>query len=125
MSAHQRPHYVIKPSEVAEWLDREPSSWWIVHGDARLTGKVDFPCPSSELSQALRRYQKDLFIYSPEPASSESKPSGQLIKWQGLNDLSDRDNPENSRTFVLSWTDREGDWMLAEYPSSSLREVKP
>jgi hypothetical protein len=125
MSPHLRQHYVIKPSEVAEWLDQEPSTWWIVHGDSRLTRIVDFPCPSSELSEALRRYHKNLFIYAPKPAAAGSQPSGQAIKWQGLNELSDRDNPEKSRTFFLSWSDREDDWMLAEYPSSRLRELKP
>jgi hypothetical protein len=125
MTTKKRPHYVIKPSEIAEWLDREPGTWWIVHGDSRLTGIVDFPCPSGELSEALRRYQNDLLIYAPKPISTGSKPSGQAIKSQGLNDLSDRDNPEKSRTFFFSWSDREDDWMLAEYPTSRLREVQP
>jgi hypothetical protein len=58
MSVLEQPYYVIKPTELAEWLDQEPETWWIVDGDPRLTGQVDFPCPSEELSEALRRYKK-------------------------------------------------------------------
>ncbi len=123
MNAHQRPHYIIKPAEIADWLDREPGTWWIVHGDPRLGGKVDFPCPSGELSSALRGYSKDIFLYTLPAGPMQSRPHGQTINSQGLNDLSDTDNPEHRRTFLLAWSDRDGDWMLAEYPSSRLPEV--
>ncbi len=84
MNAHQRPHYIIKPAEIADWLDREPGTWWIVHGDPRLGGKVDFPCPSCELSGALRGYSKDIFIYTLPAGPIKSRPHGQTINSQGL-----------------------------------------
>ncbi|MFI5459037.1 MAG: hypothetical protein ACHRXM_26710 [Isosphaerales bacterium] len=124
MNARERPHYVIKPSEIAKWLDREPETWWMVDGDPLLTGKLDFPCPSGELSEALRRYQRDLVIYPVMPTSTGSQPAGQAIKWQSLNDLADRDNPQKRRTFLLSWSDREDEWLLSEYPSSKLPELE-
>jgi hypothetical protein len=123
MSVLERPHYVIKPTELAEWLDQEPETWWMVDGDPRLTGEVDFPCPSEELSEALRRYKKDLFFYPVEPISAGSEPAGQTIERQSLDELADRDNPEKRRTFLLSWSDREDEWLLVEYPSWKISEL--
>ena len=77
MSVLERPHYVIQPTDLAEWLDQEPETWWMVYFDPRLTGKVDFPCPSEELSDALRAYHKDIFVYPVDPTSMEPRPSGQ------------------------------------------------
>ena len=48
------PYYTIKSEELANWLDDQPESWWIVDGDPVLTSHVDFPCPSEELSAELR-----------------------------------------------------------------------
>jgi len=124
MNARERPYYVIKPSEIAKWLDREPHTWWIVDGDRRLTGEVDFPCPSGELSEALRHYQTDLVIYPVMPTSTGSQPVGQIIKWQSLDEIADRDNPKKRRTFLLSWSDSEDEWLLSEYPSSKLPELE-
>ncbi len=123
MSVLERPHYVIKPTELADWLDQEPETWWIVDGDPRLTGRVDFPCPSEELSEALRRYKKDLFFYPVEPISSGLLPAGQTIERQRLDELADRDNPHKRRTFLLSWSDREEEWLLVEYPSWKIPEL--
>jgi hypothetical protein len=53
MSIRDRPHYVIKPAELAKWLDRHTDNWWIVDGDPLLGGVVDFPCPSDELTEVL------------------------------------------------------------------------
>ena len=91
MSVLERPHYVIKPTDLARWLDQEPETWWIVNFDPRLTGTVDFPCPSDELSDALRSYHRDLFVYPIGPASPKPNPSGQPIEWERLGDLFDRD----------------------------------
>jgi hypothetical protein len=124
MSVLERPHYVIKPTELADWLDQEPETWWMVDFDPRLTGEVDFPCPSEELSDALRAYHKDLFVYPVDPASMEPKPSGQAIGWERLDDLLDRDGPEGRRTFLLSWSDRDDEWVLSEYPASLLPELQ-
>jgi hypothetical protein len=107
MSVLERPHYVIKPTELAEWLDQEPETWWMVE----------------ELSEALRRYKKDLFFYPVEPSSSGPLPAGQTIERQRLNELADRDNPHKRRTFLLTWSDREDEWLLVEYPSWKISEL--
>ena len=124
MSVHERPHFVVKPAELAKWLDQEPETWWMVDGDPRLTGQVDFPCPSEELSDALRHYKKDLFLYPVEPISTGPKPAGQVIGRERLDELADRNNPQKRRTFLLTWSDRQDEWLLVEYPSSKLPELQ-
>jgi hypothetical protein len=121
MSVLQRPHYVLKPSELADWLDREPDTWWIIDGDRRLTGeRIDLPCPGEELAELLRRYKKDLFFYPIEPVLAGSQPAGETIDGQRFGELADRDNPQQRRTFLLSWSDRDEEWLLEEYPSWKL-----
>ncbi len=122
MSTHVRLHYIIKPSDFAKWLDREPDTWWMVDGDPRLTGKLDFPCPSGELSEELRRCQRDLVIYPIKPISAPAQSAGLAIKWQHLDEVLERDNPQKRRTVLLSWSDREEEWLLVEYPSWKLDE---
>ncbi|MHB1558549.1 MAG: hypothetical protein ACYC61_13915 [Isosphaeraceae bacterium] len=96
----------------------------MVDGDPRLTGEVDFPCPSEELSEALRRYRKDLFVFPIGPDSPEPEPSGQPIEWRRLDDLLVREGLDASRTFLLSWSDRADGWLLSEYPASKLPELE-
>jgi hypothetical protein len=125
MSVLERPHYVIKPAELAKWLDREPDTWWLVDGDPLLTGVVDFPCPSGELTEVLRRSKRELFLYPADPTSPGPQPTGQPVKWQHLDDLVDRENPEKARTFWLSWSDQsdeKDEWVLTEYPSWKLED---
>ena len=122
MSVLERPHYVIKPAELADWLDREPDTWWIVDGDRRLTGRDRLPCPGPELAELLRRYKKDLFFYPFEPSSAGPEPNGQAIQGQRFGELVDRGNPRKTREFLLSWSDRDEEWLLVEYPSSELDE---
>lgn len=124
MSVLERPHYVIKPTELADWLDQEPETWWLVDGDPRLTGEVDFPCPSEELSEALRRYKRDLFFFPVEPSSMPSPPAGQTIEGARFGELVDRDNPAKRRTWLLSWSDRDDEWLLVEYPASKIPELQ-
>ena len=89
-------------------------------------GKLDFPCPSDELSEALRGYQKDLFIYPVKSAATGSQPVGQSIEGQSLDDLFEQENPQRRRTALLSWSDRPADeWLLVEYPSSKISELNP
>jgi hypothetical protein len=120
MSVLERPYYVLKPTELADWLDREPETWWIVDGDLRLTGeRIDFPCPGEELSELLRRYKKDLFVYPVGPALEELKPAGEEIGQERLGELWYREVPDR-RAFLLSWSDRPDRWLLEEYPSWKL-----
>jgi hypothetical protein len=122
MSIRDRPHYVLKPAELAKWLDRHTENWWWVDGDPLLTGVVDFPCPSGELTEVLRRSKRELFLYPVVPIPSGSEPTGQTIKWQSLDELADRDNADKARTFLLSWSDRDDEWLLTEYPSWKLED---
>jgi hypothetical protein len=124
MSVHERPHYVVKPTELAKWLDRESDTWWMVDGDPLLTGVVDFPCPSNELSEVLRRSKRELFLYPVKPISTGSQPAGQTIKRQSLDELADQDNPQKRRTFLFTWSDREDEWLLVEYPSWKISELE-
>jgi hypothetical protein len=94
----------------------------MVDGDPRLTGELDFPCPSGELSEELRRYQRDLVIYPIKPISTRAQSAGGAIKWQHLDEVFERDNPQKRRTVLLSWSDCEDEWLLVEYPSSELEE---
>jgi hypothetical protein len=120
MNVLERPHFVIKPTDLAQWLDHEPETWWIVDGDPRLMGAVDLPCPGDELADVVRTYHKDLFVYPVGPALDELKPAGQAIEWERLDALLDRDNPEGRRTLYLSWSDHQDWWLLVEYPSWKL-----
>jgi hypothetical protein len=120
MSVLERPHFVIKPIDLAQWLELEPDTWWIVDGDPRLMGKLDLPCPGEELAEALRSYHKDLFVYPIGPAPVEPEPKGQPIEWERLGELLDREGPEGRRTFLLSWSDLQDGWLLVEYPSWKL-----
>jgi hypothetical protein len=122
MSVHDQPHYVLKPAELAKWLDRQPEAWWIVDGDPLLMSRVDFPCRSDELTPVLRRSKRELFLYPVAPSPPGSEPIGQAIKWQSLDSLVDLDNPNKRKTFSFSWSDREEEWLLVEYPSWKLEE---
>jgi hypothetical protein len=119
MSVLERPYYVLKPTELADWLDREPETWWIVDGDSRLMGKLDLPCPGDELAEALRSYHKDLFVFPVGPALEELKPAGEAIGQERLGELWYREIPDR-RAFLLSWSDRQDQWLLEEYPSRKL-----
>src|SRR5689334_12621849 len=120
MSVLERPHFVIKPTDLAQWLEQEPDTWWFVDGDPRLMGKLDLPCPGEELAEALRSYHKDLFVYPIGPASVEPEPIGQTIEWERLGELSDLEDLKGRRTFLLAWSDLPDEWLLTEYPSWKL-----
>ncbi len=124
MTVRERPHFVLKPTELAGWLDQEPEKWWIVDGDPRLTGEVDFPCPAQELSEVLRRHKKDLFLYPLESKSIEPQPVGQPIECRRLDEIADRDNLDRRRIFAFSWADRDDEWLLVEYPSRKISELR-
>jgi hypothetical protein len=124
MSVLERPHFVIKPTDLAQWLEQEPDTWWFVDGDFRLTGKLDLPCPGDELAEALRSYHKDLFVYPIGPAVIEPEPGGQPIAWERLGELADREDLKGRRTFLLCWADYPDEWLLTEYPASKLPELQ-
>ncbi len=105
------PHFSISPEEFVNWLESQPGCWWSVDGDPVLTGQVDFPCPSDELADAVRRIGKSLLIVDKDDAS-EAK--GERIPPDKLDDIADRDNNSRERTFLCCWEDADVDWLLIE-----------
>src|SRR5438128_650141 len=70
MSVREKPHYTISSAALAQWIDNQPDKWWMVDGDPYLTGRVDFPCPSDELVEALRKRPKKLLLQDIHQAVS-------------------------------------------------------
>jgi hypothetical protein len=110
------PYYTVKADELANWLDDQPESWWIVDGDPVLTSHVDFPCPSAELSAELRRTRKSLRLFDPR---KDSKARGEAVRVEQLDDMADTNNNSKARTYLLSWDDDDIQWLLAEYPDAA------
>ena len=107
------PYFKIGADELATWLDTQPQTWWTVDGDPLLTSRVDFPCPSEELSDELRRVSKSLRIFDPR---QDSKAHGEGIPPKQLDQLADTDNNVNAKTFLLCWDGEDIQWLLAEDP---------
>jgi hypothetical protein len=105
------PYFTLNANELAEWLDAQPQAWWTVDGDPLLTSRVDFPCPSEELSAELRRATTSLRIFDPR---ERSMAHGESIKHTQLNDLADRGNNSKARTFLLCWDGEDIQWLPAE-----------
>jgi hypothetical protein len=110
------PYYTIKAEKLADWLDGQPDSWWIVDGDPVLTSQVDFPCPSEELSVELRGVSKLLRLFDPR---KDSKAHGEVIRVEQLDDIADTNNNSHARTYLLSWDGDDTQWLLAEYPEAA------
>jgi hypothetical protein len=111
MIVEKEPHYSISSEELAKWLETQPDSWWMVGLDPRLAGDVDFPCPSGELADAVRKINKPLFVFDKQ---GDPKAVGQEITMDRLNDLADTDNNYKHRTFLLRWQDSDIEWLLSE-----------
>ncbi len=110
------PYYTIKAEELASWLDRQPDAWWIVDGDPALTSHVDFPCPSEELSEELRRVSKPLRMFDPR---ENSIAKGESVPVEQLDDMADTDNNSGARTYLLCWEGDDIQWLLAEDPDAA------
>lgn len=108
------PFAVIDAQELARWLDAQPETWWTVDGDPLLTAEVDLPCPTQELSAALRRHAKSLLVLAPGSARH-----GESITGDQLDSFSQRDHRHNERSFLLRWEDEDQPWLLSEDAASS------
>jgi hypothetical protein len=106
------PYYTIKAEKLADWLDGQPDSWWIVDGDPVLTSHVDFPCPNDELSAELRGSGKSLRLFDPR---KDSQAHGEVIRVEQLDAIADTNNNSHARTYLLSWDGDDIQWLLAEY----------
>ncbi|HVX13588.1 MAG TPA: hypothetical protein VHC22_20560 [Pirellulales bacterium] len=115
MSVRQMPHYTLTAKSLAEWLEGQPASWWVVDGDPLLTSVVDFPCPSDELAPVIRKIGKNLVLQDKDP---HSKANGAEISCEQLDDLADVSDRHHQKTLRLSWSDASVDWLLAEDKSS-------
>jgi hypothetical protein len=104
--------YMISPHELAAWLDDQPESWWTVDGDPSLAAKLDFPCPSSELADEIRRRNTPLHLLIPHQAPQPARPT---ITKSDLDGLSSTDNRYHERTFLLRWNGSTPEWLLMEY----------
>lgn len=101
---------VITPRELADWLDGQPDSWWVVDGDPVLTSEVNFPCPYDELSLALRKHEKDIHLFPYAPRRSNGDRGSNRIN---LDDLMDTSDPLG-RVILARWEGSDVDWLLIE-----------
>jgi hypothetical protein len=111
MSLKEKSHFTLRAAALADWIDSQPDCWWLVDGDPRLMGDVNFPCPSDELAPAIRRIGKDLLLYDKTPGS---RAHGESIDTARLDQFADVSKRRRRRTFLLSWADSDIEWLLIE-----------
>src|SRR5436309_12319138 len=79
------PHFELRSTELAKWLEQQPADrWWTVDGDPLLTGRLSFPCPGDELAAELRKINKLLLVSAKEEMTDAH---GQLIPAEKLDKL--------------------------------------
>ncbi len=105
-------HAIVIPSrKLAEWLDSQPDTWWSVDGDPLLTSEVDFPCPSDELAEALRKHENDITVFT----NRKTQPSGGAdLHSLDLDELTDTENPRKEKNILAAWRGSEIEWLLSE-----------
>ena len=108
MVKHQ---FVISSQELARWLESQPGTWWFVGGDDLLISKVNFPCPSDELAEALRRIGGNLVISTDKTVGIED---GRQIDSTVLPLLADTENRYKNRDFLARWQGSDKEWLLTE-----------
>ncbi len=111
MSLKSKPHYTLTAGDLAKWIEDQPDQWWSVDGDRDLMSSVDFPCPADELAPAIRLIGKPLLVYDGTPGS---RASGERIGPGQLAALADTNNRKRQRTFLLTWSDSDEEWLLVE-----------
>jgi hypothetical protein len=103
--------FVISSQELARWLDSQPETWWCVGGDDLLISKVNFPCPSGELAEALREIGHNVVISTDKAVEIED---GRQIDSIVLPLLADTENRYRNRDFLARWQGSDKDWLLTE-----------
>ncbi len=105
------PHFRLRASDLAAWLEAQgEESWWSVDGDPVLTQRLDFPCPSDELAEELRRFDRQLLLLD-----SRAQPCarGEVLASSGLDEVAYSD--DGNRAFQFCWADGpDVDWILFE-----------
>ena len=99
MRLKKKPHYKLHCRELARWLEQQGDDcWWSVDGDPLLMGRVSFPCPSGELADVLKRYDKQLLVQD-----KSARAQGQVITFEQLGALASRAGRYRDRTFTFEW----------------------
>jgi hypothetical protein len=111
MSLKAKPHYTLPAAALTDWIDSQPDKWWSVDGDPQMMEVVDFPCPSDELSPAIRDVGKDLLVFDRTPGSHAR---GEKIGAERLTELADTSNRKHRMIFLMSWIDSDEEWLLIE-----------
>jgi hypothetical protein len=111
MTTEPVPHYRLSASALADWIEKQPDKWWCVDGEPLLTSIVDFPCPSDELTTAVRRVGKDLMLKAQDPSSAAH---GEMVGVDRLDDLAHSRNKKHRKVLQLSWKGSDVDWLLIE-----------
>jgi hypothetical protein len=122
---HSGPHYELPADELAAWLEAQGyDRWWAVDGDPLLTGRLDFPCPTDELSTELRQIGQPLLV---QGRIEDTGANGQRINRDKLDALavkiadslhSIREGQlpawSGDRLLYLCWKGSTNDWLLCE-----------
>jgi len=103
--------FLIPSREVAQWLDSQPDSWWMVGQDDLLISRINFPCPSDELAEVLREVDKNLTIYTDKTIGIED---GLQIDSRVFPLLAETRNRYENRVFLASWQASNKKWLLSE-----------
>jgi hypothetical protein len=115
--AVREKHYTVPATTLAEWIESQPDTWWVVDGDPTLTSLIDFPCPSDELAPVIRSIGKTLHLQG----KMSSNAGGEIVEIDRLDELSDTANRRQEKTLLLSWEDSDIDWLLIEDKSAAPR----
>jgi len=133
MSIKSGPHFEVASDVLAEWIERQgASTWWNVDGDPMLTGRLSFPCPGDELSDALRRLHRPLLIQDPK---KRKDAKGQSVAAEELDSLADLlgnnvkyegDKPiwADDRIFYCCWKGSDAEWLLEEDTETTVSSQK-
>ena len=101
----------ISSRELATWLDSQPGTWWTVDGDPLLMSEVDFPCPSDELAEAVRKLNKDVVVFTKTRARKDLKKASGSADLDGL---ADTKNPRLEKNILAAWKGSDIQWLLTE-----------
>ncbi len=102
---------VISSRKLAQWLDGQPATWWNVDGDPLLTSEVDFPCPSEELAEALRKHNNDIVVFTNRKRQATV---GADLHSLDLDELTDTENPRQEKNILAAWKGSDIEWLLSE-----------
>ena len=93
---------------LADWLERDPHTRWVVGGEELLMQQISFPCLPGELAAALRRVPGEVAVVNRGDAPAEDSAD--------LNDLVFEAPVSRNRQFFCWWVRQPGTiWHLTEH----------